>query len=82
MLLFYKVVNMLANIGIMLFLNRKLTKEEREAKAKKKLKLIEERRKRIQDTIDEERKSQRIIFWSRSWNWRFKIKNISYSFNN
>ena len=44
MLLFYKVVNMLANIGIMLFLNRKLTKEELEAKAKKKLKLIEERK--------------------------------------
>ena len=41
MLLFYKGVNMLANIGIMLFLNRKLTKEELEAKAKKKLKLIE-----------------------------------------
>ena len=62
MLLFYKVVNMLANIGIMLFLNRKLAKEEREAKAKKKLKLIEERRKRIQDTIDEEEKAKELFF--------------------
>ena len=54
MLLFYKGVNMLANIGIMLFLNRTLTKEELEEKAKKRKKLLEERRKRIQDTIDEE----------------------------
>ena len=53
---------MLANIGIMLFLNRKLTKEELEAKAKKKLKLIEERRKRIQDTIDEEEKTKELFF--------------------
>ena len=62
MLLFYKGVNMLANIGIMLFLNRKLTKEELQAKAKKKLKLIEERRKRIQDTIDEEEKTKELFF--------------------
>ena len=53
---------MLANIGIMLFLNRTLTKEELEEKAKKKLKLIEERRKRIQDTIDEEEKTKELFF--------------------
>ncbi len=53
---------MLANIGIMLFLNRKLTKEELEEKAKKRKKLIEERRKRIQDTIDEEEKTKELFF--------------------
>ena len=62
MLLFYKGVNMLANIGIMLLLDRKLSKEEQEAKAKKRKKLIEERRKRIQDTIDEEEKAKELFF--------------------
>ena len=62
MLLFYKVVNMLANIGIMLFLNRTLTKEELEEKAKKRKKLLEERKKRIQDTLDEEEKTKELFF--------------------
>ena len=53
---------MLANIGIMLFLNRTLTKEELAEKAKKRKKLLEERRKRIQDTIDEEEKTKELFF--------------------
>ena len=53
---------MLANIGIMLLLDRKLSKEEQEAKAKKRKKLIEERRKRIQDTIYEEEKIKELFF--------------------
>ena len=53
---------MLANIGIMLFLNRTLTKEELEEKAKKRKKLLEERRKRIQDTIYEEEKTKELFF--------------------
>ncbi|MEV9644241.1 hypothetical protein [Aliarcobacter butzleri] len=62
MLLFYKEANMLANLGIMLFLNRTLTKEELEEKAKKRKKLIEERKKRIQDTLDEEEKTKELFF--------------------
>ena len=62
MLLFYKGVNILANIGIMLFLNRTLTKEELEEKAKKRKKLLEERKKRIQDTLDEEEKTKELFF--------------------
>ncbi|MCT7596711.1 hypothetical protein [Aliarcobacter butzleri] len=62
MLLFYKVVNMLANIGIMLLLDKKLTKEEIEKKAKKKLKLIEERRERIQKEIDELARVKELFF--------------------
>ena len=53
---------MLANIGIMLFLNRTLTKEELEEKAKKRKKLLEERKKRIQDTLDEEEKTKELFF--------------------
>ncbi len=53
---------MLANIGIMLFLNRTLTKEELEEKAKKRKKLLEERKKRIQDTLDEEEKNKDLFF--------------------
>ena len=62
MLLFYKEANMLANLGIMLFLNRTLTKEELEEKAKKRKKLLEERKKRIQDTLDEEEKNKDLFF--------------------
>ena len=62
MLLFYKEANMLANLGIMLFLNRTLTKEELEEKAKKRKKLLEERKKRIQDTLDEEEKTKELFF--------------------
>ncbi|WP_181403775.1 hypothetical protein [Aliarcobacter cryaerophilus] len=53
---------MLANLGIMLFLNRTLTKEELEEKAKKRKKLLEERKKRIQDTLDEEEKTKELFF--------------------
>ena len=53
---------MLANIGIMLFLNRTLTKEELEEKAKKRKKLLEDRRKRIQNTLDEEEKTKELFF--------------------
>ena len=53
---------MLANIGIMLFLNRTLTKEELEEKAKKRKKLLEDRRKRIQNTLDEEEKIKELFF--------------------
>ena len=62
MLLFYKEANMLANLGIMLFLNRTLTKEELEEKAKKRKKLLEDRRKRIQNTLDEEEKTKELFF--------------------
>ena len=62
MLLFYKGVNMLANIGIMLFFDRTLTKKELEEKAKKRKKLLEERRKRIQNTLDEEEKTKELFF--------------------
>lgn len=53
---------MLANLGIMLFFDRTLTKEELEAKTKKRKRLLEERRKRIQNTLDEEEKTKELFF--------------------
>ncbi len=53
---------MLSTLGTMLLFDRKLSKEEQEKKAKKKLKLIEERRKRIQNELDELDRTKELFF--------------------
>ncbi|MFY4750333.1 hypothetical protein ACOTWV_10085 [Aliarcobacter butzleri] len=52
---------MLTTLGTMLFRNRKLTQEEIEKKARRRTKLIEERRKRIENTLNANKKIYEIF---------------------
>ena len=52
---------MLTTLGIMLFRNRKLTQEEIEEKARIRKKLIEERRKRIENSLNANKKIYEIF---------------------
>ena len=47
---------MLTTLGTMLLKNRKLTQEEIEEKARRKTKLIEERRQRIENSLNANKK--------------------------
>ena len=52
---------MLTTLGTMLLKNRKLTQEEIEEKARRKTKLIEERRKRIENSLNANKKIYEIF---------------------
>ena len=52
---------MLTTLGIMLFRNRKLTQEEIEEKARRRTKLIEERRQRIENSLNANKKIYEIF---------------------
>lgn len=52
---------MLTTLGIMLLKNRKLTNEEIEEKARRKTKLIEERRQRIENSLNANKKIYEIF---------------------
>ena len=52
---------MLTTLGTMLLKNRKLTQEEIEEKARRKTKLIEERRQRIENSLNANKKIYEIF---------------------
>lgn len=52
---------MLTTLGTMLLNNRKLTNEEVEEKARRRTKLIEERRKRIENSLNANKKIYEIF---------------------
>ena len=56
LILYFKGFTMLTTLGTMLLNNRKLTNEEVEEKARIRKKLIEERRKRIENSLNANKK--------------------------
>ena len=61
LILYFKGFTMLTTLGTMLFRNRKLTQEEIEEKARIRKKLIEERRKRIENSLNANKKIYEIF---------------------
>ena len=61
LILYFKGLIMLTTLGTMLFRNRKLTQEEIEEKARIRKKLIEERRKRIENSLNANKKIYEIF---------------------
>ena len=61
LILYFKGFTMLTTLGTMLLKNRKLTKEEVEEKARIRKKLIEERRQRIENSLNANKKIYEIF---------------------
>ena len=61
LILYFRGFIMLTTLGIMLFRNRKLTQEEIEEKARRRTKLIEERRQRIENSLNANKKIYEIF---------------------
>lgn len=61
LILYFKGFIMLTTLGTMLLKNRKLTQEEIEEKARRKTKLIEERRQRIENSLNANKKIYEIF---------------------
>ena len=61
LILYFKGFTMLTTLGTMLLNNRKLTNEEVEEKARRKTKLIEERRQRIENSLNANKKIYEIF---------------------
>ena len=61
LILYFKGFIMLTTLGTMLLNNRKLTQEEIEEKARRKTKLIEERRQRIENSLNANKKIYEIF---------------------
>ena len=61
LILYFKGLIMLTTLGTMLLKNRKLTQEEIEEKARRKTKLIEERRQRIENSLNANKKIYEIF---------------------
>ena len=61
LILYFNGFIMLTTLGTMLFRNRKLTQEEIEEKARIRKKLIEERRKRIENSLNANKKIYEIF---------------------
>lgn len=61
LILYFKGFTMLTTLGTMLLNNRKLTNEEVEEKARRRTKLIEERRKRIENSLNANKKIYEIF---------------------
>lgn len=61
LILYFKGLIMLTTLGTMLFRNRKLTQEEIEEKSRIRKKLIEERRKRIENSLNANKKIYEIF---------------------
>ena len=61
LILYFKGFTMLTTLGTMLLKNRKLTQEEIEEKARRKTKLIEERRQRIENSLNANKKIYEIF---------------------
>ena len=61
LILYFKGFIVLTTLGTMLFRNRKLTQEEIEEKARIRKKLIEERRKRIENSLNANKKIYEIF---------------------
>ncbi|MCT7526332.1 hypothetical protein [Aliarcobacter cryaerophilus] len=61
LILYFRGFTMLTTLGTMLLKNRKLTKEEVEEKARIRKKLIEERRKRIENSLNANKKIYEIF---------------------
>ena len=61
LILYFKGFIMLTTLGTMLLKNRKLTNEEVEEKARRKTKLIEERRQRIENSLNANKKIYEIF---------------------
>ena len=61
LILYLRGFTMLTTLGTMLLKNRKLTNEEVEEKARRRTKLIEERRKRIENSLNANKKIYEIF---------------------